>query len=149
MLLAILIATWATLIAARGTPIGAAMQRWLVEKPAAMLSGIHRQTWLALLALVVIGFTCSWVIGKEGIMLYGMALPELTAAMAMIDLGVMVDVAVLLVATASTGGWRAVRTMVSVWLGGRSRSARTRRTRRPQRPAANDDGERPGFALAA
>jgi hypothetical protein len=147
-MLAILIATWAALIAARGTPIGTAMRRWLVEKPAAMLSGIHRQTWLAVLALVVIGFTCSWVIGKEGILLYSMALPELTAALAMVDLGVLVDVAMLLVATASTSGWRAVRTMVSVWLD-RSRSARTRRTRRTQRPAANDDGERPGFARAA
>lgn len=147
-MLAILIGTWATLIAARGTPIGSAMQRWLVEKPAAMLSGIHRNTVLAVLALVVIGVTCSWVIGKEGVLLYGMALPEMTAALAMIDLGVMVDVAVMLVAAASTGGWGAVRTMVSVWLG-RSRSPRARRTRRPQRPAANDDGERPGFALAA
>ena len=148
MLVAILIATWAALIAARGTPIGAWMQRWLVEKPAAMLSGIHRNTMLAVLALVVIGFACSWVIGREGILLYSMALPELTAALAMIDLGMMVDMAVLLVAAASTGGGRVGMAMVRGRVG-RARSTRARRTHRPRRPAANDDGEGPAFALAA
>lgn len=148
MLLAVVIGTWAMLIAAKGTPIGAAMRRWLVEKPAARLSHIHRQTVLAALALVLAGLTAAWVIGPEGVLLYSMALPELTAALAMIDLGVMVDVAMMLVIATTSGGWRALRTTLAARLG-RARSPRARRPWRAQRPAANDDGEAPGFALAA
>ena len=148
MLLAIVIGTWALMLLARGTPIGDTLHRWLVEKPATKLSGIHRNTVLAVLALVLIGVTCWGVIGKEGILIYSMALPELTAALAMIDLGAMIEVAVLLVAAASCGGWRAVAAVVLGRLG-RARATRARRTRRPQRPAANDDGEGPVFALAA
>ncbi len=148
MLLAIVIGIWALMLLARGTPIGDTLHRWIVEKPAAWIAGIHRQTVLALLGLVLIGLACWWVIGHEGILLYGMALPELTAALAMIDLGATVDVAVLLVAAASSGGWRAMRTLAAQRLS-RARSTRARRTQRPQRPAANDDGEGPAFALAA
>lgn len=148
MLLAIVIGTWAMLLAARGTPIGAAMRRWLVEKPAARLSRIHRRAVLTMLALVLAGLAAWWVIGHEGILIYGMALPELTAALAMIDLGVMVDVAVMLAVTTASGSWRALRSLLAARLG-RARTPRARRTRRPQRPAANDDGEAPGVALAA
>lgn len=148
MLLAIVIGTWAMLIAARGTPIGAAMRRWLVEKPAARLSRIHRNTVLTVLALALAGLAAGWVIGQEGILVYSMALPELTAALAMIDLGVMVDVAVMLVAATASGGWRALRALLATRLG-HARTPRGRRTRRPKGPAANDDGEGPAFALAA
>lgn len=148
MLLGIVIGTWAMLIAARGTPFGAAMQRWLVEKPAARFARIHRQTVLAALALVLAGLAAGWLIGQEGVLLYSMALPELTAALAMIDLGVMVDVAVMLVAATASGGWRALRTLLAARLG-QARTPRARRARHAQRPTANDDGEGPGFALAA
>jgi len=99
------------------------------------------------LALILIGVTCAGVIGKEGILLYSMALPELTMALAMIDLGVMVDVAVLLVATVASGGWRAAVAMVTSRIHG-PRTPRARRTRRTRTPAANDDGEGPALALA-
>ncbi|MDF7775124.1 hypothetical protein P1X14_07690 [Sphingomonas sp. AOB5] len=147
-LLAGMIALWAALAAARGTPVGDVLHRWLVAKPAATLSRIRRQTVLAATVLIVTAFAAWWVIGHEGVLIYSMALPELTAALAMIDLTVMVDVAIAFVAAASAGGWRAVRTTLSHWLA-RARTPRTRRTRRPGKPAANDDGEGPVFALAA
>lgn len=138
---------WALLFAARGAPIGDALNRWLVEKPAARLSAIHRQTVLAALALGAIAFACWWVIGHEGILVYSMMLPELTALLAMIDLGVMLDVALVVVAGAASGSWRTFRAMLPQRFAGRT--PRARRTRAPRKPAANDEGDGPAFALAA
>lgn len=138
---------WALLISARRTPIGATLHRWLVEKPAARLSAIHRQTILVALALISAAFVCWWVIGHEGILVYSMMLPELTALLAMIDLGVMLDVALVVVAGAASGSWRAIRALLPQRTAGRS--PRARRTRASRKPAANDDGEGPAFALAA
>ena len=145
MLLTMLVGLWATLLAAPGTPIGRGLARWLVVKPAAVLSGIRRGAVLAVLALVVVGLSCWFVMGHEGVLVYGMALPELTAAMAMMDLGVMLDVAVVMVATISTGSWRALRMILPRY---RARTPRARRSRAARKPASNDDGEGPAAAWA-
>lgn len=146
MVMTIAIGLWALLLAGRGTPIGAWLERWLVAKPAAALSRIRRHTVLAVGALAITAALCWWVIGHEGLLVFGFGLPEMTSVFAMIDLGMMFDIAVVVVATASTGMWRAIRVAVQRHA---PRARRARRVRGLRKPAANDDGDGPGFALAA
>jgi hypothetical protein len=142
-----MVGLWAALIAARGTPVGETLNRWLLAKPAAALSRIHRQTMLAAAMLIVTALAAWWVIGHEGILIYSMALPELTAALAMIDLGVMLDIALVVVTGAASSSWRAIRALLPQRAA--PRSPRARRTRTPRKPAANDDGDGPALAQAA
>jgi hypothetical protein len=146
MLTMVLAAIWLAMLAARGTPLGVSMRRWLVEKPAASLSRIRWETVLTLALLCLFGGAAFLILGHEGVQLFGMAAPELAGLLAMIDLGVVVDVALVAIAAASTGGWRAVRAMFGVRVQ-RPRALRARRTARPARPAANDDED--GAALRA
>jgi hypothetical protein len=147
-LLTMLIGLWALLLAAKGTPAGRWLERWLVAKPAAALLRIHRNTVLAAGVLILGAILCWVAMGQEGLLMFGFGLPEATAALAMIDLGVLVDIAVVLAATAGAGGRRAIHAMIARWRAP-SRAARVRRVKRPRKPAANDDCDGPGFALAA
>ncbi|MBO9624718.1 MAG: hypothetical protein J7500_18580 [Sphingomonas sp.] len=133
----ILLGLWALLLAGKGTPVGRWLERWMVAKPAAALSGIRRNTVLVAATLVLVALLCWWVIGHEGMVMYGMALPELGAALAAIDLGVILDIAVVVVGGAAAGAWQVLRTLVRPHAASRTRRARWTRTAR--RPAANDD----------
>ncbi|HVJ03022.1 MAG TPA: hypothetical protein VM662_12625 [Sphingomonas sp.] len=146
MLLTILLGMWALLLAGKGTPIGQWLERWLVLKPATTLSRIRRNTVLVVATLGLVALFCWWVIGHEGMIMYSMALPELSAALAMIDLGVVLDIAVVAIGGAAAGGWQVLRALIRP---ARPRTSRTRRVRALRKPAANDDGEGPGLALAA
>lgn len=148
MLLTILAGLWALLLAARGTPIGDWLQRWMVAKPAASLSRIRRETVIILFLLAMLGVGLWWVLGHEGIGLYSMALPELTGMLTAVEVSAWLDAAVALIAAASVTRWSTLRAALAYRLR-RPRATRARRTRRPGKPAANDDDDGPGIFLAA
>ena len=148
MLLTMFAGLWALLLAARGTPIGDWLGRWMVVKPAAALSWLRREVAIVLLLLAVMGVGMWWLMGHEGVGLYTMALPELTGLLSALEVSAWLDAAIALIAASSLGGWRNLRAALAQRLR-RPRAKRARRTRRPGKPAANDDGEGPAFALAA
>jgi hypothetical protein len=139
------IGLWLALIAARGTPIGALLNRWLVELPAHRLSQIKRGQVLLVLVLVSIAVATIWLLENDGRMLLAFGLPDIASLAVAIDLGTLLDMTLVAVAAASMVRVRSIGT----WLRGRtpSRGARTRalRVRRP-RPPANDDEDRPALA---
>jgi hypothetical protein len=145
MIATMVLAACLMLVLADGTPLGRSMRRVMVEMPAAALSRIRRGTVLAGAALALTGLLCWWLIGHEGMAMFGMALPELGGALAMVDLGVVADVALVLVAGVAAGGWQMLRVVAARR---KARTPRARRSRPARKPAANDD-DRPAFALAA
>lgn len=146
-MLVLLVTVWAAMFAARGTPVGAAMHRMLVERPARFLSGVTRGQWLlAGLALVMLlGFV--FVLDAEARMIAMWGMPEALPMLTTIDLSVLLDLAVVTVLTATTVRLRTVRMWIGHRLTPRRPRSRTVRVRR-ERPPANDDEDRPVFAPA-
>lgn len=144
-----LLGLWLSMLIAGDTPTGRMMRRWSVEKPAERLSRIHRRTVLAVMVMVALGGAAVLIMGHDGIQIFGMAAPELTSMLAMIDLGVVLDAAVLAIAAASMGSLRGIHAVLRR-MRSRPRTARARRTRRPERRISSNDDEHPaGLALAA
>jgi hypothetical protein len=142
-----LLGLWLAMMIARGTATGRSMRRWLVEKPAAQLSRIRRGTLWFVLLMVLMASATVWVMGHEGLQLFGMAMPELTSMMLALDVMSVLDTAVVVAIAATSVRWGAVRTAVVARLRGRARSARARRSRPVERPSANDDEDRAAGTL--
>lgn len=144
----IAIGLWLTLLAARGTPIGRSLHRWLVEMPARRLSQVKRGQVLLWLVLIGMAVTTIWLLENDGRMLLAFGLPDIASVAVALDLGTLLDVTLVAIAAASVVRVRAIGT----WLRGRTTSRRPRsrtiRARRP-RPPANDDEDRGAFPLAA
>ena len=143
-----LLGLWLTMRVAGDTPIGRALRRWTVEKPAARLSRISRVQIALVLLLAAIGGGALWLLGHDGLSLYGMAMPELAGMLASVEMTAFVDAAITVTLVATSVRWRAVRGAVAQRLG-QARKVRARRPRRPARKPANDDGGGPGLAFAA
>lgn len=130
------------LLRAPDTRIARWLHARLVAPLAARLARVERATviiWV-LIALVV------WLAGREGAQLFAMGLPELAGWMALVDFGVLVDIAAALVVTVAV---TPVRTLATA-LGTRLRRPRPRAPHRArQRPAANDDDGSDRRKLAA
>ena len=149
-MLVFLVTVWAAMFVARGTRVGDAIHRMLVEAPARRLSRITRGNLLlaGLILMTVIGVIC--LLDMEGRMILSMGLPEFAAFAAAVDLSALLDIVVVAVVASSAVRVRTVR----AWLGQRI-APRRPRARRPRvqrlRPPANDDEDRRGrtFALAA
>ena len=145
-MLSALLILWMALFAARGTPVGRAMRRVMVEAPARRLSRITRgNVLLAIVALsLIVG--AIWLLDNDGRMIVSMGLPDFLSFAAAIDLSALLDLAAVAVIAATTIRFRAVGS----WL--RHRLAPPRRPRarslriRRQRPPANDDERRPALA---
>jgi len=144
----IAIGLWLALLAARGTPIGRSLQRWLVDLPARRLSRIKRGQILLWCVLIGIAVTTVWLLENDGRMLLAFGLPDIAGVAVALDLGTLLDVTLVAITAASVVRVRAIGT----WLRDRAPSRRARgrtiRTRRP-RPPANDDEDRRAFPLAA
>lgn len=149
ILTAILIGLWALMLAGPDTPIGRGMHRLLVALPCRKLAAISRGQVLLTVLLLTIMTVLVWLFENDGRMLVMMGMPEVMGFAAAIDLSALLDLAVVAVIAAGTVRVRAVRAWLARRVAGRP-SARRRaiRVRRPSRPA-NDDGDRPGLALAA
>ena len=140
-MLSALLILWMALFAARGTPVGRAMWRVMVEAPARRLSRITRgHVLLAIVALsLIVG--AIWLLDNDGRMIVSMGLPDFLSFAAAIDLSALLDLAAVAVIAATTIRFRAV----GAWLR-HSLAPRRPRARRPrvgrQRPPANEDEDR-------
>ena len=138
-----LLGLWLTMLVAGDTSIGRLLRRWTVEKPAARLSRISRTQIALVLLLAAIGGGAFWLLGHDGLGLFGMALPELTGLLASVEVSAFIDAAIGVTLVATSVQWSAVA--------GRVRGARARaiRTRRADRPAPSNDDEHPAPTLLA
>jgi hypothetical protein len=147
MILALL-GVLATMLVAGDTPIGRSLHRWLVEKPAARLARISRVQVAVVLLLAATGAGAFWLLGHEGLQLFGMMAPELTGLLASVEVMGLLDAAITVALIASSVRWNAVRTAVIPRL--RGSRTRARRTRRAERPTpANDDEDPAELRLVA
>jgi hypothetical protein len=138
-----LLGLWVTMLIGRGTPIGRAMNHWMVEKPAARLARISRTQVALAVLLIVIGLGAWGLMGHDGIGLYGMAMPELTGLLASVEVTSFIDAAIAVTLVATSVRWSAVLVRL------RGVRARSVRTRRPERPVSSNDDEDPAGTLIA
>ena len=135
-------------------PAGAGLRRWLVETPARMLSRLGRRQALGLGLVVLAGIGAFALFEAEGLRMFSMAAPEMTAWAMMFDVSVVFDMAVLAIGLKAVAGWRGVERAVGATTslivrtigGGRSRA---RRVRRPRPPQSSPDDQEPGWATGA
>lgn len=147
-MIATLLLAWLALLAAGGTPIGRTLRRWLVAVPAAMLARITRgQLLLGGMIFATVAMTL-WLLGHDGLMLLGMAAPEMAGWLAMIDASMLADVALVTLVTASAVRWQALARWVAMRFVRRAPRARRAQRVRRTRPPAND-GDRPAWAALA
>ena len=145
MLTALLLGLWMAMIVARGTPLGDALHRMLIEAPARRLSRISRGQFLFLLLTLSIIVSLVWLLENDGRMLVTMGLPEFLGFATAIDLTALLDLAAVAVIAATTTRFRAVTSWLRHLIA--PRRPRARRTRvRQLRPPANDDEGRPALA---
>lgn len=135
---------WLTMLVAGDTPSGRWLRRWMVEKPAARLSRISRMQVAVVLLLAAIGGGAFWLLGHDGLGLFGMALPELTGLLASVEVTAFIDAAIAMAFVATSVRWSAV---VRQLRGGRPRAIRPRRRERPA--PSNDDEDPARLRLAA
>jgi hypothetical protein len=145
MLTALLFTVWTAMVVARGTPIGDALHRMLVEAPARRLSRISRGQILFLLLTLSIIVSLVWVLENDGRMLVTMGLPEFLGFATAIDLSALLDLAAVAVIAAATVRVRTVVTWLSHKVAPRRPRARRTRVQR-LRPPANDDEDRRALA---
>ena len=146
-MLVFLLTVWATMVAARGTPIGDAMHRVLVAAPARWLSRITRGHVLLAGAVLMFAITVIWVMQADGIAVLGMASPDLFVMLSMVDASVLIDTALVAIAAASVLRMQTVRHWLGYRLAPRRPRTRAMRVRR-ERPPANDDEDRPALLAA-
>jgi hypothetical protein len=137
------------LCAAGRTPIGQAMRRALVNRPAAWLSRFSLTQVLLLGASMLFGVLLFWLMEEEGLRLFAMYLPELMGIVSSVEIATTVELLGVTLATATMVRVRAMLGWVQAKLPGRSR--RAVRQRRPQDGNAANDDDRPApvRALAA
>ena len=145
MLTALLLTLWMAMIAARGTPVGDALRRMLVEAPARRLSRISRGHLLFMLLTLSIIVGLVWLLENDGRMLVTMGLPEFLSFAAAIDLSALLDLAAVAVVAATAIRFRAVTSWLRHQIAPRRSRARRPRVQR-QRPPANDDEDRRALA---
>lgn len=139
---------WLAMALSAETPVGNALRRVLVERPAAWLAAIRRGQ--VAVFLLVFGGTglVALALGHEAARGFAMVLPEIAGWSTMIEVSLWVDAAVAVAAALTNGRVRAVRTWISLRLPRRrARAARTRSRRTRPSAAANDDDD-PAVATA-
>ena len=152
---AIFLLLWATLTVAEGTPIGAFLQRVMVELPAAILERVTRgHILLALVMIVLVGLAVCFGEG-DGVRMLSMAAPDIAAWLTTFEISAYLDVAASLVAVASAMRVKNVRDRVVTALALPSRRPAQGETRprcsrrRAQIVPANDDEDGAPLALAS
>lgn len=139
-----LLLLWFALLVAGDTPAGRTLRRVLVEAPARWCNRWSRGDVLLVLTLLAGAALILWLMEAEGRLFLGMLGPDIVAGASMLELGTLLDMAVAVFTTLRVRGLRH-------WVAARFGRGlpRARRTRRPARKPANDDSDRPVFALAA
>jgi hypothetical protein len=148
---AILLGLWATLLLARGTPIGRWLDAALVVAPARRLSRVSPGQWLILATLLLSVGMVLWFLEEEGRVLLSMGAPELVGFLSAAEVSAYADILAAALITLSAGTPARVMAHLRPWLV-RVRSGRTQRRRprlRPDQPSANDDEPGGTLRLAA
>jgi hypothetical protein len=147
------LACWLSIVAAPGTPIAAALRRWLVDAPACRLSATGRAE--AVIATVLVAAILAMTLLDDGdpLRMAVMGVPDAALWITSFELTAIVDVIVAVgVAFAGWrgGGMRIVSTAVVRHFRHRnaSRARRVHRTART-RAAANDEDAAAAHPLAA
>ena len=148
MLVTLLLVLWGVMWIAPETEVGRFLNHWLVVVPAARLARVRRETVIMLLVLCLLGLGCAWLIGHDGLQMFGMAAPDLAMLLTSFEVASYIDAVIAVMLAASAVRWSAVR-MVIVRRLRRPRAARARRVRRPERRPANDDEGRGALQIAA
>jgi len=141
MLTIVAIGLWLTLHAARGTPVGDVLHRWLVAMPARRLAQIKRGQVLLWLVLIGVTMAAIWLLADDGRMLVAFGLPDIAALAAAIDLGTLLDVTLVAVAAASVVRVKAITGLLRGKSSPRRPRTRAIRARRVP-PPSNDDEDR-------
>jgi len=147
-MLAGLLTLWMALLVARGTQVGEAMHRLLVERPAQRLSRIGRGHILLAIVTFAVIVALVWLLDYDGLMLVRMGLPDFLSFAAAIDLSALLDLAAVAAIAATAVRFRTVVLWLRHQIMPRRPRARRARIQR-RRPPANDDEDRRALALAA
>ncbi|MES2338826.1 MAG: hypothetical protein V4537_12090 [Pseudomonadota bacterium] len=141
---------WLTLLVAPETPIGGAIHRWTVAKPAARLNRITRGQVLFVLLLVTGASLVGWLIGHEAGRLMAMGLPELAIWATMFEVTAYLDTIAAIVTAASAMRFAGIKARVRAVFTPRRPMARAPRAR-PRRvePANDDEDSWAGRAMAS
>ena len=121
-------------------PAGRELRRWLIDAPARHLGRVSRRQVWGIAFVGLMGLAALTVFEAEGLRLFSMAAPELTAWAMMFDITVMFDLMVLVVGLRAASAWRAaaqqakVMTRPALRVARRIGTALTARARRPRRP---------------
>lgn len=156
MLLSILLIVVGLTVVDQGAA-GRALRRWLVDAPARMLAGLSRRHIGAVVLVGLLGLAAVLAFEAEGLRLFSMAAPELTAWAMMFDVAVVLDLMVLIVGLRAASAWRAVARQAAAVIRpvlnaarriGTAATARARRPRkaRPPRPGRDDVEPMPALA---
>ncbi|WP_292070232.1 hypothetical protein [Brevundimonas sp. UBA7534] len=139
MLLSILLIVVGLTVFDKG-PAGRELRRWLIDASARHLGRVSRRQVWGIAFVGLMGLAALTVFEAEGLRLFSMAAPELTAWAMMFDVTVVFDLMVLAISLRAASTWRAVArqtkamTRPAVGVARRVGTAMTARARRPRRP---------------
>lgn len=146
MLIALALGLWLLLRMSDGTPVGCTLRRWLVERPAERLSRVSRGQVLLILTLAAVAVTLIWLLEDDGRMLVAFGLPDIAGLAVAIDLGSVLDVAMVAIVAVSAVTLRSAARWIVARPARHRPRARAVRVRRERPPANDDDEERPALA---
>jgi len=94
---------WFALLVADGTPIGRTLRWMLVEVPAGWCNRWSRGDMLLVFTLLAGAALILWLMEAEGRLFLGMLGPDIVAGASMLELGTLLDVAVMAVTVPMAG----------------------------------------------
>lgn len=145
-------ACWLVMVAAPQTPIGKAMRRIAIERPAARLSRFTRGDAAVMFLLMMAAGMVTLVGEGDGIRLLTLAAPDVAIWITTFEVSAYLDIVMALAATVSS---LRIRGVMGRYLGvfGRHPAAKARqraiRSRRVRPTAADNDDDRHWLAIAA
>ncbi|GGO92732.1 hypothetical protein [Stakelama pacifica] len=139
---------WFALLVLPDIPARRSLERALIEVPARRLNELNRGLVIVTIALAVLGLLLFQLLEQDGMLLFSMALPELSMILASVEVTTLVDiVATALVVSAGIKMRQVTGLIIATMFRPR---ARTKRTRVQRGHSANDDEDGPAtLALAA
>ena len=140
---------WALLVLCRGTPFGIWLHGIMVERPAAGLSRLRRTHLVGASVSIVLVALLAWSGGDDAIRVLAMAAPDLVAWLSMVELSVILDSALAVVAAVSAVRSGAVRSMMRGAFTSVRQRARAAPVRRPQATTADNDDDSSALTVAA
>jgi hypothetical protein len=131
MILALMaVAAWFVMARFPTTPVGRALQRWLVDRPLARFAQVSRGQVMLLSLFVVAIAGLFWLVGEESTRLIAMAAPEVVSWATTFEIATVVDAVFAAMTAAGLLRFGRVAGHVRAVLSRRPRARRTRPARR-------------------